>query len=411
MGLFNFRRKESRASVIVPGGDPISWFSSLFNTGSTSTGETVTQETALRFSAVWACIQVRAESLAQLPIGIFEKTDTGRISRSDHPIYYLLHNEPNKYMASFTFFKTMQSLLDLYGNAYAEITRKDKVTVIGFSIIHPAWVTAKIVNDELFYVVNDGLNPTRTIPQYNMIHLVGFSTEGIVGQSPISAHRESVGMAMATQKFGAKFYANGASLGGTIEHPGKLSKEAQERLKASWAKSYEGQGNAFRTAILEEGMKYTQIGINPIDAQYVETMRFSVEEIARIYRVPLHMIGDLSRSTNNNIEEQGISFVRDTMAPVARIWEQELTRKVFREDEKRRLYVEFNMNGLLRGNATARAAFYQTMVQNSLLSPNEIRSLENMNAYEGGDKYIKPLNMGYVEDDETQKHIEDGQGN
>lgn len=362
-----------------------------------TSGSSVTEQSALSFSAIWACLLVRSNAIAQLPVGIFENTENGKEPRKDHPVYPLIYAKPNELMTAFQWKRAMQMSCDLHGNGYSRIIRKRGTDIVSFQFLENKRVKPKIVKNKLYYTIEpDTSNPmdrAETIPAYDMINLVGFSTNGYEGKSVIQQHRETVGFALDTQKFGAKFYKNGANIGGVIKHPGKISDDVAKRLQKSWTARYSGVEKVGKTAILEEGMTYEQFAVKLVDAQYIETMRFSVEDICRIFSVPPHMVADLSRSTNNNIEEQGISFVRDTTGPIVMNWEQELNSKIFTVDETGSLFVKFNMNALLRGNAQARGEYYQKMITNGVYSPNECRELEDMNPREGGDVYFTPLNM------------------
>jgi HK97 family phage portal protein len=351
---------------------------------------TVNRNTALTFSAIWACIQVLSETIASMPLGTYEEKGDYKNIVKDHSTYRLLHNEPNKLMTSFTWRQTMMVHLLTDGNAYSEIIRGSGAEAKSLNILDPETVTPGVTPSGVpFYTVREE-GKERKIKGDNMLHLVGLTMTGLTGLSPISAHKQAIMMALNTQSFGNAFYANNAAIGTVLEHPGVLKHETALRIGRSFDAKHKGIAKAGSTAVLEEGMKVSKMTLSQTDAQYVETMRFTIEEACRIFRVPPHMVADLSRSTNNNIEEQGISFVRDTIMPYVRRWEDELNRKLFREDEKGIIYAEFNVNGLMRGNAAARAQYYAIMRTNKIMNANEIRALENMNPYEGGEIYENP---------------------
>jgi len=355
-----------------------------------ASGTDVNRDTALTFSAIWACIQVLSETLASLPLQTYQDNNGTKNILKDHLTYKLLHNEPNKLMTSFTWRHTMMVHLLTNGNAYSEIIRGGGAEPKSLNILDPETITPGVTpSGTPFYTLKDS-GTERKIKGDNMIHLVGLTLDGLIGKSPITAHKEGIQMALNTQAFGNSFYKNNAALGTVLEHPGTLKAGTAERIQKSFNTKFAGIDKAGSTVVLEEGMKLNKMTLSQQDAQYVETMRFTVEEACRIFRVPPHMVADLSRSTNNNIEEQGISFVRDTMMPYVRRWEDELNRKLFREDEKGNVFAEFNLNGLMRGNAAARAQYYAIMRSNKIMNANEIRALENMNPYEGGEVYENP---------------------
>jgi len=215
----------------------------------------------------------------------------------------------------------------------------------------------------------------------------------MLGKSPLKVHAEAVGLGLAEQEFAARYFANGAVVSGVITRPGTMDMTAAEKLRKSWNKVYGGLKNSHRTAVLDAGMDYKQIGIDPEKSQLIESRKFSIQEISRIYRVPLHMISDLDKATNNNIEHQSLEFAKYTMMPWLRKIEQELNRKLFKTKDVGITYVRFNVESLMRGDIKSRAEFYVKMIQNGVMSPNETRQLEGMNKREGGDIYLTPMNL------------------
>tara|TARA_R100001594_G_scaffold87739_1_gene122061 strand:- start:357 stop:1643 length:1287 start_codon:yes stop_codon:yes gene_type:complete len=362
----------------------------------TSAGIGVSENNSLTLAAVWACVRTLSESIASLPINVYKRDmkTGGRDIAYSHPIYNLLHNAPEKNMTSFSWFNTMMLNLCLYGNAYAYISRDNKMRPINLAILDPSKVKIKLVNGEKFYVC-DKEGKKETYSDDEVIHILGLSCNGYVGKSPIAAARENIGIGIATQKYGGAFFGNGASLSGVLQHPSTLSKEAMERLAFTWNQKYANNGgsNAHKTAILEEGMTFKNISIPPNDAQFIETRKFSVIEICRIFRVQPHLVMSLDAATYSNIEQQSLEFVKYTLYPYLRNWEQELNKKLFKENEKSRMYCEFKVDGLLRGDSKSRSEFYRTLWNLGVISQNEIRRFENLNAIEGGDKYYIPLNM------------------
>ena len=356
-------------------------------------GALVNERTALSFSAVWAAIRVISESVASLPLNVYERTeDGGRRIAVDHPLHQLLHDEPNEYMTSFVLRETMQAHCTSWGNGFAfiEYDRAGRPTKL--MPLAPDRTRVKMQDGVQVYETEvDG--KSLTLDAMDVLHIPALGFDGLQGYSPIKMQAGSIGLGMAAQDFGAKFFANGAAPSGVLEHPEKLSKEAAERLRTEWTRLYSGNGNAHKTAVLQEGMKYSQISLPPEDAQFIETRKFSVTDVARIFRVPPHMIGDLERSTFSNIEHQGLEFVVHTLRPWLIRWEQELNRKLLMPGEKGRYFVEHKIDGLLRGDINSRYTAYATARQWGWLSINDIRKMENLNPIEQGEDYLQPLNM------------------
>ena len=367
----------------------------LSSQGQTISGTSINENTALRLSTVWACIRAISESIASLPLEIYKKNKDGtKEIQTKHPLYNLLHSAPNHLMTSFTFRDTLQAQLLLYGNAFVRIRKNEIERPTSLEIIDPTSVTLKIINGELYYhIQQEKSKEDEVLNQDEVLHLLGMSHNGLVGKSPIECAKENLGISMASMQYGSAFFGNGATLSGVLEHPGSLSKEASERLAYSWNQKFQGPQQAHKTAVLEEGLKYKELGIPPDQAQFLETRKFQTEEIARIFRCPPHIIGDLSRSSFSNIEQQSIDFVVHTLRPWLIRWEQELNRKLFKESEKGKFFFKFTIEGLLRGDTKTRSVFYKDLFNIGVLSPNDIRQLENLNPVEGGDTYYVPLNL------------------
>ena len=377
-----------------------SWFSPpSFFFGTSSSGKAVNEKTALQTTAVYACVRILAETIASLPFHTYRYTLNGKEKAIEHPIYYLLHSEPNPEMTSFVFRETLMSHLLLWGNAYAQIIRDGRGRVLG---LYPLLPNKVIVNrnqhGELVYQYEKE-GQTYFLRSYEVLHIPGLGFDGIIGYSPIAMAKNAVGMAIATEEYGAKFFANGANPGGVLEHPGVVKDPA--RIRESWNAVYQGSSNAHRVAVLEEGMKFQSIGIPPEQAQFLETRKFQINEIARIFRIPPHMIGDLEKSSFSNIEQQSLEFVMYTLDPWVVRWEQAIQRALFTEKEKRQYFVKFNVDGLLRGDYQSRMNGYAVGRQNGWLSANDIRELENLNRIPedlGGDLYLINGNMTKLKD-------------
>ena len=371
-----------------------STYSFLF--GNSSSGKNVNERTAMQTTAVYACVRILAETIASLPLHTYKYTERGKDKAIYHPLYYLLHDAPNPEMTSFVFRETLMGHLLLWGNSYSQIIRDGRGRVIALHPLLPDRMTVDMNGSgEIYYIYNkDG--QIYYLRNYEVLHIPGLGFDGLIGYSPIAMAKNAVGMAIATEEYGAKFFANGANPGGVLEHPGVVKDPA--RVRESWNAVYQGSSNAHRIAVLEEGMKFTQIGIPPNEAQFLETRKFQIEEICRIFRVPPHLVADLEKATFSNIEHQSISFIDNTIIPwVSRI-EQSMQRALFSDSEKKMYFVKFNLNGRLRGDAASRAAFYQIMRQNGIMSANDIRELEEMNLIPdelGGNKYL--VNGNFVD--------------
>ena len=373
------------------------WGSAInFFFGTSSSGKAVNEKTALQTTAVYACVRILAETIASLPLHTYRYSPSGKEKAETHPLYYLLHSEPNPEMTSFVFRETLMGHLLLWGNAYVQIIRNGRGTVIALYPLLPNKMLVNRTDQGILYYQYEKDGQTYFLANRDVLHIPGLGFDGLIGYSPIAMAKNAIGMAIATEEFGAKFFANGANPGGVLEHPGVVKDPA--RVRDSWNAVYQGSSNAHRVAVLEEGMKFQSIGIPPEQAQFLETRKFQIEEICRIFRVPPHLVASLDRATFSNIEHQSISFIDNTIIPwVSRI-EQSMQRALFSETEKRTFFVKFNLNGRLRGDAAARAAFYQTMRQNGIMSANDIRELEEMNQIPeelGGNKLL--VNGNFVD--------------
>ena len=374
-----------------------------FYLGGTTSGKAVTERSAMQMTAVYSCVRILAEAVAGLPLHLYRyKEDGGKEKALDHSLYLLLHDEPNPEMSSFVFRETLMTHLLLWGNAYAQIIRNGKNEVVALYPLMPNKMTVdRDTNGHLYYSYNRGNDEairdkqsTVILRPSDVLHIPGLGFDGLVGYSPIAMAKNAIGMAIACEEYGAKFFANGAAPGGVLEHPGTL--KDPQRIRESWQSTYGGTSNAHRIAVLEEGMKYTPIGISPEQAQFLETRKFQINEIARIFRVPPHMVGDLEKSSFSNIEQQSLEFVKYTLDPWVIRWEQSIMRTLLSQEEKAQYFVKFNLEGLLRGDYQSRMNGYAIGRQNGWMSANDIRELENLDripAEEGGDLYLINGNM------------------
>ena len=393
-GLFHSRDKPTNAT---------SGSSYRFLLGGSTSGKAVTERSAMQMTAVYSCVRILAEAIAGLPLHLYTyKDDGGKEKAIGHPLYLLLHDEPNPEMSSFVFRETLMTHLLLWGNAYAQIIRNGKGEVVALYPLMPNRMTVdRDSSGQLFYSyqMNNTDAPTMKagtviLKPSDVLHIPGLGFDGLVGYSPIAMAKNAIGLAIATEEYGAKFFANGATPGGLLEYPGTV--KDPDRVRESWNKGFSGTQNAGKVAILEEGMKYTPISIAPEQAQFLETRKFQINEIARIFRVPPHMVGDLEKSSFSNIEQQSLEFVKYTLDPWVVRWEQSLSRALFTPEEKKRYFFKFNVEGLLRGDYQSRMNGYATARQNGWMSANDIRELENLDripAEEGGDLYLINGNM------------------
>ena len=374
-----------------------------FFLGGTTSGKAVTERSAMQMTAVYSCVRILAEAVAGLPLHLYRYKDSGGKEKAiDHPLYLLLHDEPNPEMSSFVFRETLMTHLLLWGNAYAQIIRNGKGEVVALYPLMPNKMTVdRDANGQLYYQYTRSNEEAPTMKgttvnlhPSDVLHIPGLGFDGLVGYSPIAMAKNAIGMAIACEEYGAKFFANGAAPGGVLEHPGTI--KDPERVRQSWQSTFGGSGNANKIAVLEEGMKYTPIGISPEQAQFLETRKFQINEIARIFRVPPHMVGDLEKSSFSNIEQQSLEFVKYTLEPWLVRWEQSIQRTLFSPEEKKRYFAKFNVEGLLRGDYASRMSGYATARQNGWMSANDIRELENLDRIpteDGGDLYLINGNM------------------
>lgn len=374
-----------------------------FFMGGTTSGKAVTERSAMQMTAVYSCVRILSEAVAGLPLHLYKYTDSGgKAMALDHSLYRLLHDEPNPEMSSFVFRETLMTHLLLWGNAYAQIIRNGKNEIVALYPLMPNKMSVdRDENGRLYYTYYRGSDEAIknkefavTLQPSDVLHIPGLGFDGLVGYSPIAMAKNAIGMAIACEEYGAKFFANGAAPGGVLEHPGTI--KDPQRVRESWQSTFGGSGNANKIAVLEEGMKYTPIGISPEQAQFLETRKFQINEIARIFRVPPHMVGDLEKSSFSNIEQQSLEFVKYTLDPWVIRWEQSIQRSLLSKDEKAVYFVKFNLEGLLRGDYQSRMNGYAIGRQNGWMSANDIRELENLDripAEEGGDLYLINGNM------------------
>ena len=384
-GLFRARDKPRDSVSAAP----------VFYFGTSGSGKSVTAQTAIQLSTVYACVRVISETVASLPLGVYEATDDGNLKAGDHPLYHLIHDEPNAEMTSFVFREVMLAHLLLYGNSYSQIIRSGKNTVVGLYPLLPDHMDVdRDSKGNLTYTYTTSDGKTVVIKPQDILHIPGLGFDGIIGYSPIALEKNAIGLGIASEEYGSKFFSNGARPSGILTHPNTVKNP--KAVRESWNSAYGGSSNSNRVAILEEGMTFTPLSIPNNEAQFLETRKFQVDEICRIFRVPPHLVGNLEHATFSNIEHQSIDFAVHTIRPWLVRIEQSMNRALFTDQEKGRFYVQFNIDGLMRGDYKSRMEGYAIARQNGWMSANDIRALENLNPIpkeEGGDAYLVNGNM------------------
>ena len=393
-GLFRSRDKPQNRTT----GSAYSFFF-----GGSTAGKRVNERSAMQMTAVYACVRILSEAVAGLPLHLYRyKEDGGKEKAIYHPLYLLLHDEPNPEMSSFVFRETLMTHLLLWGNAYAQIIRNGKGEVIALYPLMPDRMSVERDNKGTLYykytkITEDAPTMDGTtvyLDASDILHVPGLGFDGLVGYSPIAMAKNAIGLAIAAEEYGSKFYANGAAPSGVLEHPGTIKDPS--KVRDSWNAAFGGSSNSHKVAVLEEGLKYTPISISPNEAQFLETRKFQINEIARIFRVPPHMVGDLEKSSFSNIEQQSLEFVKYTLDPWVIRWEQSLFRALLSEEEKSTYFFKLNVEGLLRGDYASRMNGYATARQNGWMSANDIRQLEDLDRIPvelGGDLYLVNGNM------------------
>lgn len=357
----------------------------------TTAGVHVNEETALRFSAVWACIRLKSQTVAQLPVELYgRQKGGGKYIDYNNPVYKLIKQTPNNVHTPFIFDELTQAHIELHGNSYSRIYR-DSSTGAAMELwpFKPTDVNPVIYKRKIYYEV---VGEREVLQADDMLHIPGLGFDGIKGKSPIRVAAENIGAGLGAQTFGNTFFGNGANVGTVLEHPGTLSEPAYKRLVES-NKDYVGPHNANKRQILEEGMKLSRVGLAPNEAQFLETIKAKKGDIATFYGVPQHLIGVMDGATFSNIEHQAIEYVQHTVMGMIRRREDEYNRKLLTTAEQGVKYFKYNVNGLLRGDMAARATFYKEMKNMAAMNADEIRAYEEMNSYPGGDIYTSQLNQ------------------
>lgn len=399
MGILS-RALERRVSVSDLK-NPEYWLLEAWGGGSTATGKSVSVSGALAFVPVYACVRLLASSIASLPLPVYRRLPGGGKERdSGHPLYALLHDQPNAEMTSCEMRQAMVGHLLLWGNAYANIERDGSGSVVGLWPLRPDQMRVERSprTGRLLYRYTLPNGEQRILLADEVMHWRGLSSDGQMGYSPITLAREAVGMGLAAEEYAARFFGNDSRPGGVLKHPAKLGPEAAKNLRESWEATHGGLSNRHRVAVLEEGVEWQQIGIPPKDAQFLELRQFQRGEIAMLFGVPPHMIGDTERSTSwgTGIEQQGIGFVTYTLRPWLVAIEQRIKADLFSESDRETWFAEFLVDGLLRGDAQGRAQALAIQRQNGVLNADEWREIENRNPLPDGQGQIFLVNSAMI---------------
>lgn len=393
-----FNPFSKRESLSNPSSSFVDWL--LGGRGQQSySGKTVNAQTALTLTAFNSGVRIIAETIASIPFHVYQRNEKGKQIARDHPLYNLIHRQPNSEMTAFSFWEVMIHNMVIYGNCYADIEYDNGGNVIGLWPLLPQNMKVERFNGVIRYryllpADKGQAGQEQIIKNEFILHIHGLSPNGLVGYDQVQLGKEAIGLGLAVEEFGNRFFGNGGNVSGVLEHPLELGEEGRKNLRQSFEETNSGLTNAHRLLILEEGLKYEQMGIAPDAAQFLETRKFNVNDIARLLRLPPHMLGDMSGSTNNNIEQQSLEFVKYSILPwVVRI-EQTFWWKLLSEKDKRSFFAEFSLDGLLRGDLLSRTQALHIQRMDGIISANEWREIENMNAQEGdqGDVYYVPVN-------------------
>ncbi len=384
--------------------DEKAWDRSLWNLyGSQSlSGETVTEQTALTYSAVYNAISLISGTIASLPLHLMQRKGEKKRLADDRKLYSVMHDQWNPYMTAMAGRECLTAHILTWGNGYAEKVRDGYGEIRGLWPITPNRVTPRMEDGELVYKIRMDREADITLPREKVLHVPGLGFDGFVGYSVIAMARKSIGLSMALETFGATFFGNGTNPGMVVSHPGKLSLQGNDNLKKALIESQSGLGKSHRLMLLEEGMKVEKYGIPPDDCQFLESRGFQIPEVARWFNLPPHKLKDLSRSSFSNIEQEQISFVVDSILPWLVRLEANFNMQLLTQSDKEmsgrgRLYFKHIVEGLLRGDSASRAAFYAPLLDRGVYSINEVREKEDMDPIEGGDVHLIPLNMTPLE--------------
>ena len=390
MGIFSRRKQKDTPKNSLSTNRP-------FFFGRSTSDVSVNERTSLQTAAVYACVRVISEAVASLPLHLYRYEGNGSQIDYEHPLYDLLHAVPNPEMTSFVWRETMMSHILLWGNCFIQIVRDGAGRIKWLYPLMPDKMEIqRNEHGELYYIYNRDKDETRphdktgevVLSKRDVLHIPGLGFDGLIGYSPIAAAKNAIGISIAAENYGATFFANGANPSGVLMHAGTLNDPP--KIRDMWESIYRGKGQN-RIAVLEDGLKFETVSIAPNNAQFLETRRFQLNEIARIFKVPPHMICDLEKSSFSNITQQSLEFMMHTIEPWVIKLEQSMDMALFTPQERRKYFIKFNLDGFLRGDYKSRMEGYAVARQNGWMSANEIRALERMNpipAEDGGDRYM-----------------------
>lgn len=372
---------------------PTATMLALFGAPPTAAGKAVSPVTAMRCAPVYASVKVLAESVAQLPLHLYQRDGEAKTRAANHPLYTLLHDAPNEWTSASEFKADMQTALALWGNAYAFINRvgDDVRELVQIPSDRVEVLTDKLTMEPA-YKVTSAEDQVRVYDRTQILHLRTIGLEPNVGLSPIMQAREAIALALAMEEHAARLFGSGARPAGVLKLDRPLTPEALDRIKESWSGAHGGGENSGKTAILESGLDFKPVQFSSVDLQFQEMRRWQIGEIARVFRIPLHMLQDLERTTHANAESLGRQFLTLTLSPWLELWEGAVKRSLLTPEERRTYYAEFQTDALARADLAQRFTAYAQAVNNGILSPNEVRSLENRSPYPGGDQYRLPMN-------------------
>jgi len=385
-GVFFSNKQETRNN---------NFLAAMTTRGGNSSGIAVTDETAFNFTAVWAAIRILSESVAQLPLTVNQTDKNGNKSQAvKHQLFNLLHRKPNQQMTTYTFIQKCMIDLLTRGNSYVYIKRNGGARPV--ELLPILTTDVKLIENDgvVYYELKEG----GIVDQYDMLHFKVMSRDGYIGMSPVDVGASAIGYGLALEKYGNSFFGNGAKVSGVLSTERHLSDEAIERLKVSFQENYTNIGDANKTMVLEEGLKFQQISLSNEASQFLNSREFSITEIARLFNLPPHLLRDLSKSSFNNISEQSREFVQYSLMPYLIMMESEMNCKLFRQNEAGKIEVKFVVNALLRGTPKDRSEYYRTMLNIGAMSIDEIRSYEELPTVQGGDNHFMQLNMATLND-------------
>ena len=371
--------------------NPQPWLLDAFGGRPTATGQRVTPDTAMRTTAVFACVNCLSRSAGQLPLRVMRKAKGGGAEEAtDHPLYQVLMNGFNPFMTAQDGIELAMNRLNLRGTSFTQIVRDQAGRVIELWPLSPDRIIMRWEANDLVYDFTPASGGTVTFRSDEIWRTIGMSFDGFTGVTPITYAREAIGLSMATEEHGAKLFANGAQMATAFKYPGKLQQEPYDRLKKSLDDRFAGSRNAFKSIILEDNMTVEKLSMTSADAQYIELRKYQLEEICRAFAVPLHKVGNYDRATFNNIEHLSMDFVTGSLQPWLRRFEETGFRDLLSANEQKRYFLRFDTDALLRGDSNTQANVASLLIAARVKNPNEVRAGMNLNPYDGGEVYENP---------------------